>query len=102
MEKNIICNKIEWLKKQRDGLIIGDYRNCLYNVYERLNSKCANSPDNTCVIDARSLTTCISEDDAIPPNAIIDYCNELECLGYIEYSYSEPIIIAKIIKDIDF
>ena len=29
---------IEWLKKQRDGYIVGDYRNILCHVYQEIKS----------------------------------------------------------------
>ena len=31
-----IAEKLDYLRKQRDGLIVGDYRNYLYNLYLRL------------------------------------------------------------------
>lgn len=37
-----MCDKnnleiITWLRKQRDGFIIGDYRNILYNLYQKIS-----------------------------------------------------------------
>lgn len=36
-----IAEKLDYLCKQRDGLIIGDYRNYLYKLYMYLKERCA-------------------------------------------------------------
>lgn len=36
-----IAEKLDYLRKQRDGLIVGDYRNYLYNLYMYLKERCS-------------------------------------------------------------
>lgn len=43
-----IAEKLDYLRKQRDGLIVGDYRNYLYNLYMYLKERCSETEDGSC------------------------------------------------------
>ena len=43
-----IAEKLDYLRKQRDGLIIGDYRNYLYKLYMYLKERCTETEDSGC------------------------------------------------------
>ena len=40
--------KIEYLRKQRDGIICGGYRDLLANTYKCLSDLCAKNPEGWC------------------------------------------------------
>ena len=94
-EKN---ETINWLIKQRDGLIIGDYRNILYNLYQKINSL-SSSKNQQCylkdIIDTKSLYY-------KNENQLLELCETLKELGYIEISYTTNNITITILKTIDF
>ena len=89
-------DRIKWLKKQKAGTIIGDYRNQLYLVYKHIESKCHNS-----------LQYCIYEQ--LFPEASwrgiynpYEYCVELRELGYISILHTGSYHKLSIVKDLDF
>lgn len=43
-----IYEKLDYLRKQRDGLILGDYKNYLYKLYMYLKERCAETEDGSC------------------------------------------------------
>lgn len=87
--------KIQLLKKQRDGLVIGSYGNTLAELYNKINSII--SENNQCSI--KMIHDNFSIINAHEKNIIIDYCLDLEQLGYITINDNEQI---QILKKIDF
>lgn len=92
-EKN---QKIQLLRKQRDGLIIGSYRNILADLFVKIKD-IINRNENECLLNTLQ-EKCFAKDDH-EKNIIIDYCLDLEQLGYIRIESDRRIII---IKEIDF
>ena len=43
-----IAEKLDYLRKQRDGLIVGDYRNYLYKLYMYLKERYSETKDGSC------------------------------------------------------
>ena len=87
-------NKIDFLRKQRDGFIIGDYRNILAQIYKTIK--------NTTYEDAFSLDKLYQtnfSNISNNKNIILDYCLDLEQLGYIKVEENGKI---EIIKELDF
>lgn len=89
--------KIIWLKKQREGIIIGDFRNCLCSVYEHIRASCCGSETQSCVYEV--VFSNIKIDGVYNP---FDYCLELCSLGYIEIQLANALHILSILKEIDF
>lgn len=88
-------NIIEYLRKQRDGLIIGTYRNTLANTYLMLLNSCKEK--QKCNLETLfNSNTFTSEHDK---NAFIDSCLDLEQLGYIQFVDNFNVLI---LKTIDF
>lgn len=89
--------KINWLKKQRKGLIIGDFRNHLYAVYIRIRKTCDLLNANQC-----------SYEEAFSENGIprvydpLECCMELFRLGYINVKYEGARYILAITAEVDF
>lgn len=88
--------KIRLLRKQRDGLIIGSYRNILADLFAKIED-IFNEAENKCLI-SEVQKKCMAK-DCHEKNIIIDYCLDLEQLGYISIGSDQKI---SIIKDIDF
>ena len=88
-------NKIDFLRKQRDGFIIGDYRNILAQIYNKIKNTKNN--DDTFSLDNLYQTNFsnISHNN----NIILDYCLDLEQLGYIKVDENGGI---EVIKELDF
>lgn len=87
-------NKIDFLRKQRDGFIIGDYRNILAQIYKTIK--------NTTYDDTFSLDKLYQTDFSNisnNKNIILDYCLDLEQLGYIKVDENGEI---EVIKELDF
>ena len=89
--------QIEWLKKQRSGAIIGEYRNRLCKVYRHIKDEC----------DRLSHAYCIYEQSFSPIRfkGIYDpfeCCVALHELGYISIQRTDSQHKISIIKDIDF
>lgn len=89
--------KIIWLKKQRKGAIIGDFRNCLYSVYEHIRVSCSESDIQSCVYEDIFSGTKIA--GVYNP---FDYCLELCSLGYVEIQLADSLHILSVLKAIDF
>lgn len=89
--------KIEWLKKQRDGYIVGDYRNILCHVYQNIKSISMNSG-------------CCTLQDLVKKDSIyyrteaqvLEYCEMLKGLDYINICNHANNITFTILKPIDF
>lgn len=73
-----LAEKKDWLRRQRKGYIIGDYRNHLYAVYMRVRETCESLNTNEC-----------NYEDAFPEDRIAGVYSPFECclelfrLGYI-------------------
>lgn len=82
--------KITFLRKQRDGLVIGTYRNTLADVYKAITkSLLSNSVCNILLFCEEHGTTMHEK------NLLKHYCLELEQLRYIQISESGNILITK-------
>lgn len=88
--------KLELLRKQRDGRIIGVYRNILADIYEKIEKI---SVDNNGICSSELLQKMYLPYTSHKKNVILDYCLDLEQLGYIQIMDSGEIII---ISDLDF
>ncbi len=88
--------KLQLLKKQRDGLIIGNYRNILANLFVKIKETISENK-NECSLSMLQTNCCAKTDHE--KNVIVDYCLDLEQLGYICIENNQKIII---VKDIDF
>ena len=88
---------IEWLKKQRDGYIVGDYRNILYHVYQEIKSLSMN--DGYC-----TLQDLIKEDTIYYRTEVqvLELCDVLNTLGYIDICNHPDRVRLSILKPIDF
>ena len=91
-----IIKKIELLKKQRDGLIIGSYRSILADLYNNIKSV-KDTIGNECFLSM--LQKKYSSNNEHQKNVILDCCLDLEQLGYIQIEDNERILIK---KDLDF
>ena len=88
---------IEWLKKQRDGYIVGDYRNILYHVYQEIKSISMN--DGYC-----TLQDLVKEDTIYyrTEAQVLELCDILNTLGYIDVCNHPDRVALSIRKPIDF
>lgn len=88
---------IEWLKKQRDGYIVGDYRNILCHVYQEIKSLSMN--DGYC-----TLQDLIKEDTIYYRTEVqvLELCDVLNTLGYIGICKHSDRVTLSILKPIDF
>lgn len=97
LSKKQSAETIEWLKKQRDGYIVGDYRNTLCHIYKEIES--ISIKEGNCVLQ-----------DLVKKNSIyyrteaqvLDYCNMLNALGYIDICNHTDRTTFSILKPIDF
>lgn len=97
LSENQKAETIEWLKKQRDGYIVGDYRNILYHVYQEIKSISMN--DGHC-----TLQDLVSEDAIYyrTEAQVLELCDMLNTLGYIDICNHPDKVILSILKPIDF
>lgn len=88
---------IEWLKKQRDGYIVGDYRNILCHVYQEIKSISMN--DGYC-----ALQDLVKEDTIYyrTEAQVLELCDMLNTLGYIYIRNHSDGVKLNILKPIDF
>ena len=88
---------IEWLKKQRDGYIVGDYRNILCHVYQEIKSISMN--DGYC-----ALQDLVKEDTIYyrTEAQVLELCDMLNTLGYIDIRNHSDGVKFNILKPIDF
>lgn len=87
---------VDFLRKQRDGLIIGEYRNILYNTYQAIYK--ASKQNRFLLSDIPELQNgCF-----VPFGVVLSYCNDLEKLGYIRIIKKNNDYEIIIIKNIDF
>lgn len=97
-----IAEKVEHLRKQRDGIIVGNYREYLYNLYGYLKASCEGSKERYCNPYPRELLMAIGRTDLYNSYLGYKYCDDLEALGYIKtegYGKNKKIYIT---KEIDF
>ena len=88
---------IKWLQKQRDGYIIGDYRNILYHIYHEIESISMN--DGHC-----TLQNLVREDSIHYKTEaqVLELCDMLKELGYIDICDNIYKTTFCIVKPIDF
>lgn len=88
---------IEWLKKQRDGYIVGEYRNILCHVYQEIKSISMN--DGYC-----ALQDLVKEDTIYyrTEAQVLELCDMLNTLGYIDIRNHSDGVKLNILKPIDF
>lgn len=88
---------IKWLQKQRDGYIIGDYRNILCHIYQEIKSISMN--DGYC-----TLQDLVKEDTVNyrTEAQVLELCDMLHTLGYIDICTNTDRVILSILKPIDF
>ena len=88
---------IEWLKKQRDGYIVGEYRNVLYYVYQEIKTISTNHVKCT-------LQDLIKKDSIYyrTEAQVLEICDMLNELGYISVCNNTNEITFTTIKPIDF
>ena len=88
---------IEWLKKQRVGYIVGDYRNILCHVYQEIKSISMN--DGYC-----ALQDLVKEDTIYyrTEAQVLELCDMLNTLGYIDIRNHSDGVKLNILKPIDF
>jgi Cdc6-like AAA superfamily ATPase len=87
----------EWLKKQRDGYIVGNYRNILYHVYQEIKSISMN--DGYCTLKG------LVKEDTIyyrTEAQVLELCDILNTLGYIDIRNHPDGVTLNILKPIDF
>ncbi len=97
-----IAEKLDYLRKQRDGLIVGDYRNYLYNLYMYLKERCSETEDGSCNPYPWQMLVALGRDDLHKSYLGYTYCDDLEALGYIKMQGNGKDKKIFIIKDIDF
>lgn len=91
---NELNEKITFLRKQRKGLIIGTYRNTLADIYNSIESLCSH---NSSKCDLNELFTVCLANSNHEKNLILDYCLDLEQLGYITITENNEIVLCKTI-----
>ncbi len=87
---------VDFLRKQRDGLIIGEYRNILYNTYQAIYK----ASKQNCFLLSDILE--LQKGCFVPLGVLLSYCNDLEKLEYIRVVIKKGDYEIKIIKNIDF
>ena len=87
---------IGFLRKQRDGLIIGEYRSLLVTIYKKI-SIIINQNNGVC--DFSNLFDLLEAKTMHERCVIVDRCMDLEQLGYIHIRCDETINIQ---QEIDF
>lgn len=85
------------MKKQRDGYIVGDYRNILCHVYQEIKSISMN--DGYC-----ALQDLVKEDTIYyrTEAQVLELCDMLNTLGYIDIRNHSDGVKLNILKPIDF
>ena len=86
--------KVGMLRKQRDGLIIGNYRNILVDLFVKIREALTDDECLLYIIQEK----CFAKTDH-QKNIIIDYCLDLEQLGYIHIKEDGRISLT---KELDF
>lgn len=90
-------DKKAWLKKQRKGTIIGDYRNHLYTVYMQIRKTCDLLNTNECLYEKA-----FSENGIPGVFSPLECCIELLHLGYINIQDNGNQYLLSIVAEIDF
>lgn len=97
LTKNQKARAIEWLRKQRDGYIVGDYRNILYHIYQEIKSISMN--EGYCILqDLVNEDTIYYRTEA----QVLELCDMLNILGYIGICNYPDKVTLNILKPIDF
>lgn len=89
---------IDFLRKQKNGLIIGEYRNilfCIYNTIKTLSDCCYERK----LSEIRKHNAIL---ESYPPGILLLYCRDLEKLGYITINEAKDDYELFIDKEIDF
>lgn len=97
LSKEQKAKTIKWLQKQRDGYIIGDYRNILYHIYQEIKSFSEN--DGYCTVQN------LIREDSIhykTETQVLELCDMLKELGYIDICDNTYKTTFYIVKPIDF
>ena len=97
-----IVEKVAYLRNQRDGLIIGNYRNYLFKLYMFLKEQCDESNNNYCNPYPREMLMALGRNDLYKSYLGYEYCDDLEALGYIRMQGSGKDKKVFITKEIDF
>ena len=58
-----IAEKLDYLRKQRDSIVIGEYRNYLYKLYIYLKRRCAETEDGSCNSYPWQMLVALGRDD---------------------------------------
>lgn len=89
--------RIKWLRKQRDGYIVGVYRNILCHIYQEINSVSINKKH--C-----KLQDLVKEDSIYyrTNEQVMELCDTLYELGYIDKINHNDIMEFTILKPMDF
>ena len=90
---------VDFLKKQKNGLIIGEYRNILYSIYQSIQS-ISNNSNNKCILLSDIFEK--QTGNFVPIGVLLSYCEDLEELGYISIQKENNDYKLVIKKDIDF
>ena len=90
MTEEEITAKITFLRKQRDGLVIGTYRNTLVNAYREIEKEL--SGQGVCCV----VSFCEEHGTTDHgKNLLKDYCLDLEQLRYIKIDETGNIFVTK-------
>lgn len=103
LTKEELEEKLSWLRQQRDGLIEGNYRNYLARIYSFIKSECEKSPNGFCNPYPWQCNDAAYPYESKPYSKVgLEYCRDLEQLGYISivgYGADKQI---RILKPLDF
>ena len=88
---------VDFLKKQRDGLIIGEYRNILHEIFQSILSKA--NYNKCCYL---SEIPEFQNGSILPLGILFSYCKDLEMLGYINIIQNNNDYKLIVEKDMDF
>lgn len=98
LSENQKAETIEWLKKQRDGYIVGDYRNILYHVYHKIKT-ISMKDEKVC-----TLQDLVDEYSVYyrTESQVLEFCDMLKELDYIDVCNHTDKLSFTILKPIDF
>lgn len=93
--------KLEYLRKQKDGIVQGGYRDLLVGTYNFLKELCNANPDGWCNPYNNQISLAVYGDTYNIP-MVSRFVNDLRKLGYIKISGSGATRKIFIAKEIDF
>ena len=88
--------QLSFLRKQRDGVIIGEYRSMLAGTYNEIRTLCCKNRGVCCLSELQNQ---VENDDLHKKNILLDNCLDLEQLGYIRVHDNDSI---EITHEMDF